>query len=63
MKEITDIEYEYQNNCNFLMKCRNKTVCGIFKEFYNFPKKKMCDNCPFYKTKEEYMRGIDNVKH
>lgn len=53
---------KYNNECYFLMKGKEQHACGILKSFYN-EKDNSCGACPFFKTREEYMKGFKNVKY
>ena len=55
---------KYNNECYFLMKSRERPACGILKSFYNYKEKdNPCGDCPFFKTREEYIKGFENVRH
>lgn len=54
----TDIRGRNTDCCFFV---GNGTMysCLVLKQFYNFPGRKgLCDNCPFFRTEEEYMKGL-----
>lgn len=51
------IEYRqddtFNENCKYLYNGTGRfKSCSILKEFYNFPKKDMCEGCKFFKAKE-----------
>ena len=52
---------KYNNECCFLMKGRERPACGILKSFYK-ETDNSCGGCPFFKTREEYIKGLKNVK-
>lgn len=44
-------------DCYFLTETgRGTKVCAALKTFYNG---RTCLNCPFFKTREEYYKGLD----
>lgn len=53
---------KYNNQCYFLMKGKEQNACGILKSFYK-ETDNSCEGCPFFKTREEYIKGIKNVKY
>lgn len=37
----------------------NKNECSALTDFYNFPNKNACENCPFFKTEKEFWKGYN----
>lgn len=51
-------------DCCFFVGNGTMYSCLVLKQFYNFPSSRgLCRNCPFFRTEEEYLKGLSTAPY